>query len=63
MYKKRCRTGVPGVMFFSEVSMLLSGLQVLETCVKNCGHRFHSLIAKKDFLDELTKIINPKVTI
>nr|XP_058950698.1 TOM1-like protein 2 [Pocillopora verrucosa] len=40
-------------------SVLLT-LTVLETCVKNCGHRFHLLIAKKDFLDELVKILSPK---
>ena len=34
---------------------------MLETCVKNCGHRFHVLLAKKEFLDELVKILNPKV--
>ena len=36
-------------------------LTVLETCVKNCGHRFHVKIAQKDFLSELVKTINPKV--
>ena len=36
-------------------------LTVLETCVKNCGQRFHVKIAQKDFLSELVKIINPKV--
>ena len=36
-------------------------LTVLETCVKNCGHRFHVKIAQKDFLSELVKVINPKV--
>ncbi|XP_031571945.1 TOM1-like protein 2 isoform X2 [Actinia tenebrosa] len=36
-------------------------LTVLESCVKNCGHRFHVLVAKKDFLEEMTKILNPKV--
>ncbi|XP_027039335.1 target of Myb protein 1-like [Pocillopora damicornis] len=40
-------------------SVLLT-LTVLETCVKNCGHRFHLFIAKKDFLDELVKILSPK---
>ncbi|XP_068672676.1 TOM1-like protein 2 isoform X2 [Montipora capricornis] len=41
-------------------SVLLT-LTVLETCVKNCGHRFHVLIAKKEFLDELVKVLNPKI--
>lgn len=43
---------------FHVVSLTLT---VLETCVKNCGHRFHVKIAQKDFLSELVKIINPKV--
>ena len=34
---------------------------MLETCVKNCGHRFHVLLAKKELLDELVKVLNPKV--
>lgn len=35
-------------------------LTVLETCVKNCGTRFHLQIAHKDFLQEMVKIIGPK---
>uniref|UniRef100_A0A1I8HT97 VHS domain-containing protein n=1 Tax=Macrostomum lignano TaxID=282301 RepID=A0A1I8HT97_9PLAT len=35
-------------------------LSVLETCVKNCGFRFHLLVAKRDFLDELVRLISPK---
>ncbi|XP_034425750.1 TOM1-like protein 2 isoform X4 [Hippoglossus hippoglossus] len=36
-------------------------LTVLETCVKNCGHRFHALITSRDFVDGvLVKIISPK---
>lgn len=36
-------------------------LQVLETCVKNCGHRFHVQVANRDFMDGvLVKIITPK---
>lgn len=35
--------------------------QVLETCVKNCGHRFHIQVANRDFIDGvLVKIISPK---
>ncbi|TSO37075.1 TOM1-like protein 2 [Bagarius yarrelli] len=34
---------------------------VLETCVKNCGHRFHVFVATRDFIDGiLVKIISPK---
>ncbi|XP_029433377.1 TOM1-like protein 2 isoform X5 [Rhinatrema bivittatum] len=36
-------------------------LTVLETCVKNCGHRLHVLVASRDFIDGvLVKIISPK---
>lgn len=33
---------------------------MLETCVKNCGHRFHTLVTNKDFVQELIKLIGPK---
>lgn len=39
---------------------LLSILKVLETCVKNCGKRFHILVTSKDFVQELVKLIGPK---
>ncbi|XP_056109003.1 TOM1-like protein 2 isoform X3 [Rhinichthys klamathensis goyatoka] len=36
-------------------------LTVLETCVKNCGYRFHGLVTTRDFIDGLlVKIISPK---
>ncbi|XP_063749410.1 TOM1-like protein 2 isoform X1 [Eleginops maclovinus] len=36
-------------------------LTVLETGVKNCGHRFHALVTSRDFVDGvLVKIISPK---
>ncbi|XP_028424054.1 TOM1-like protein 2 isoform X2 [Perca flavescens] len=36
-------------------------LTVLETGVKNCGHRFHGLVTSRDFVDGvLVKIISPK---
>lgn len=36
-------------------------LQVLETCVKNCGHRFHVLVASQDFVEGvLVRTILPK---
>lgn len=34
--------------------------QVLETCVKNCGRRFHMLVTNKDFVQEMVKLIGPK---
>ncbi|XP_056607666.1 TOM1-like protein 2 isoform X2 [Triplophysa dalaica] len=43
---------------FREVML---GLTVLETCVKNCGHRFHVLVTSRDFIEGvLVKIISPK---
>ncbi|KAM6957050.1 TOM1-like protein 2 [Aplochiton taeniatus] len=40
---------------------VMLGLTVLETCVKNCGHRFHVGVANRDFIDGvLVKIISPK---
>jgi len=35
-------------------------LQLLETCVKNCGKRFHIHIATKEFMQEMIKLISPK---
>lgn len=35
-------------------------LSLIETCVKNCGKRFHIHIATKDFLQDFIKIISPK---
>lgn len=39
---------------------LLSTLTVLETCVKNCGRRFHVVVCTKDFIQELVRVISPK---
>ncbi|KAM9424587.1 TOM1-like protein 2 isoform 2-T2 [Pholidichthys leucotaenia] len=40
---------------------VMLALTVLETCVKNCGHRFHALVTSRDFVDGvLVKIIAPK---
>lgn len=35
--------------------------EVLETCMKNCGKRFHSEVGKFRFLNELIKVVSPKV--
>lgn len=37
------------------------GEQVLETCMKTCGKRFHSEVGKFRFLNELIKVVSPKV--
>ncbi|KAG7261877.1 hypothetical protein CRUP_028905, partial [Coryphaenoides rupestris] len=45
----------------TELLNYLLTLAVLETCVKNCGHRFHVHVASRDFIDGvLVKIISPK---
>ncbi|XP_044836449.1 ADP-ribosylation factor-binding protein GGA2 isoform X2 [Mauremys mutica] len=38
----------------------LHALTVLETCVNNCGERFHNEVAKFRFLNELIKVLSPK---
>uniref|UniRef100_A0A8C5ZQY2 Target of myb1 membrane trafficking protein n=1 Tax=Marmota marmota marmota TaxID=9994 RepID=A0A8C5ZQY2_MARMA len=43
---------------FHEVMLALT---VLETCVKNCGHRFHVLVASQDFVESvLVRTILPR---
>uniref|UniRef100_A0A673IW18 VHS domain-containing protein n=1 Tax=Sinocyclocheilus rhinocerous TaxID=307959 RepID=A0A673IW18_9TELE len=39
----------------------LQALTVLEVCMKNCGRRFHNEIARYSFLNELIKVVSPKV--
>lgn len=46
---------------YSFFLILFCFLQVLETCVNNCGERFHHEIAKFRFLNELIKVLSPKV--
>uniref|UniRef100_F7AX92 Golgi associated, gamma adaptin ear containing, ARF binding protein 1 n=1 Tax=Ornithorhynchus anatinus TaxID=9258 RepID=F7AX92_ORNAN len=38
----------------------LQALTVLETCMKNCGKRFHDEVGKFRFLNELIKVVSPK---
>uniref|UniRef100_A0A8C1LXD3 Golgi-associated, gamma adaptin ear containing, ARF binding protein 1 n=2 Tax=Cyprinus carpio TaxID=7962 RepID=A0A8C1LXD3_CYPCA len=38
----------------------MQALTVLETCVKNCGKRFHNEVGKFRFLNELIKVVSPK---
>uniref|UniRef100_A0A146P6L4 Golgi associated, gamma adaptin ear containing, ARF binding protein 1 n=1 Tax=Fundulus heteroclitus TaxID=8078 RepID=A0A146P6L4_FUNHE len=38
----------------------IQALLVLETCMKNCGKRFHSEVGKFRFLNELIKVVSPK---
>ncbi|CAB4004567.1 TOM1 2 [Paramuricea clavata] len=43
-----------------DFKVVMFTLTVLETCVKNCNKRFHVCVCTKDFLAELTKLIQPK---
>lgn len=38
-----------------------SNFKALEACVKNCGRRFHQEIGKFRFLNEVIKVVSPKV--
>ncbi|XP_072128195.1 ADP-ribosylation factor-binding protein GGA1 [Mobula birostris] len=38
----------------------IQALTVLETCMKNCGKRFHNEVGKFRFLNELIKVVSPK---
>lgn len=40
--------------------VIMYTLTVLETCVKNCGKSLHVLVAQKDFIQDLIKLIGPK---
>lgn len=41
-------------------TVIMYTLTVLETCVKNCGKAFHVLVANKEFIQDLVKLIGPK---
>uniref|UniRef100_UPI00398F18AF TOM1-like protein 2 isoform X2 n=1 Tax=Pristiophorus japonicus TaxID=55135 RepID=UPI00398F18AF len=52
------RKRLTGNKNFREVMLCLT---VLETCVKNCGHRFHTMVASREFVEDvLVKTILPK---
>lgn len=51
------------LFFFKEYFLsLFLFLQVLEACMKNCGRRFHNEVGKFKFLNELIKVVSPKVS-
>lgn len=37
-------------------TIVMYTLTILETCVKNCGKKFHVLVCNKDFIQELVSI-------
>ncbi|RVE75564.1 hypothetical protein OJAV_G00000150 [Oryzias javanicus] len=55
---KAIKKRIVGNKNFREIMLALT---VLETCVKNCGHRFHLLVATQDFVEGvLVRSILPK---
>lgn len=46
---------------FYEIFFARLCAKVLETCMKNCGKRFHNEVGKFRFLNELIKVVSPKV--
>ncbi|OWK13910.1 hypothetical protein Celaphus_00001641 [Cervus elaphus hippelaphus] len=40
----------------------VQALTVLEACMKNCGRRLHNEVGKFRFLNELIKVVSPKVS-
>ncbi|XP_024117917.1 target of Myb protein 1 [Oryzias melastigma] len=55
---KAIKKRIVGNKNFREIMLALT---VLETCVKNCGHRFHVLVATQDFVEGvLVRSILPK---
>ena len=41
----------------------MQALTVLATCAKLCGDEFHKEVGKYRFLNELIKIVSPKVSL
>eukprot|EP00063_Salmo_salar_P011365 XP_013986200.1 PREDICTED: target of Myb protein 1-like isoform X1 [Salmo salar] len=55
---KAIKKRIVGNKSFREIMLALT---VLEACVKNCGHRFHVLVASQDFVEGvLVRAILPK---
>ncbi|KAM3623953.1 uncharacterized protein V6R79_017306 [Siganus canaliculatus] len=55
---KAIRKRIVGSKNFREIMLALT---LLETCVKNCGHRFHVLVASQEFVEGvLVRSILPK---
>lgn len=44
-----------------DIDFDLNTLQTVEACVKNCGRRFHGEVGKFRFLNEMIKVVSPKV--
>ena len=48
-------------LFDIYIDLDLNTLQTVEACVKNCGRRFHGEVGKFRFLNEMIKVVSPKV--
>ncbi|TTE81783.1 putative glutamate--tRNA ligase, mitochondrial [Bagarius yarrelli] len=57
--KKLQKTKYSSVMKL--LRLALTGQQLLDGCMNNCGKRFHSEAVKFRFLNELIKVLSPKV--
>ncbi|XP_017486367.1 PREDICTED: hepatocyte growth factor-regulated tyrosine kinase substrate-like [Rhagoletis zephyria] len=44
-------------LFATNPNVVLMGLRVLESCVKNCGSLFHNEVATRQFMDDLEEVI------
>lgn len=55
--------GPPGGWISVLTPCCLAHAQVLEACMKSCGKRFHDEVGKFRFLNELIKVVSPKVSL
>lgn len=48
---------------FKATQQIMHTLTLLETCVKNCGQRFHLALSQKEVVAEFNKMVQAKVRI
>lgn len=58
----KCQTAACFSQLLKQMFHLNHSVQVLEACMKNCGRRFHNEVGKYRFLNELIKVVSPKVS-
>ena len=46
---------------FKATQQIMYTFTLLETCVKNCGQRFHLALSQKEMVAELNKMVQAKV--
>ncbi|RWS11679.1 Hepatocyte growth factor-regulated tyrosine kinase substrate-like protein [Dinothrombium tinctorium] len=54
---KYALNGIVKKLFASNPHVNLFALQVLESCVKNCGQPFHAEVATKSFMEEIRELV------